>query len=60
MYVKKLTAVSKSGLELFMIKNNFATTKWNSSTFFSLNYSASYLTNVLTSSPNINMHSSKL
>ena len=68
--VKKPTAVSKSGLELFMIYNNFTTTKWNNSPFFSLSCLASYftsnnfvvaadLTNVLTSSPNISINSSK-
>ena len=67
--VKKPTAVSKSGLDLFLINNNFVTTKWNNYTFFSLScleyyltsknlFVAGYVTDVLTSSPNIYMHSS--
>ena len=42
--VNKLTAFSKSGLDHFIINKNFATTEWNNSPFFSLNFSASYLT----------------
>ena len=61
LFVKKLMAVSKSGLELFIINNKFAITKWNNSTFLSLSCSeysltsnhflvAGDVTNVLTSS----------
>ena len=67
--VKKLKAVSKSGMYLLIINNNFSTTKWNNSLFLSLSCSASYLTsnnflvaiyvtNVLTPSPKLSMHSS--
>ena len=67
--VKKLTSVSKSGLDLFIINNKFATTKWKNSPFVSIsclesfltsNYFlvARYVTNVLTFSPNIPMNSS--
>ena len=66
---KKLTFISKSGLEIFIINNNFTTTKWKKYPFFSLSCSASSITsnnvlvagdvtNVLTSSPKISMHSS--
>ena len=34
---KKPTAFSKSGLDLFMVNNNFPTTKWKKYPFFSLN-----------------------
>ena len=36
LFIKKLTSVSKYGLEIFITNNNFNTTKWNSSPFFSL------------------------
>ena len=69
MVSKKLTAISKSGLDLLIINKNFATTKWNSYPSFLLNFSASYLTSnnllvavydtdVLMSPPNIFMQSS--
>ena len=67
--VKKLTAVSKSGLELFIINKNFSTTKWKNYTFFSHSCLESSLTpnnflvagdliDVVTSSPKNSMHSS--
>ena len=67
--VKKTMAVSKSGLYLFMINKNFATTEWNYSPLFSLSFLVSSLTSknffvaedvttVQKSSPNIYMHSS--
>ena len=57
----------KSGLDPFILNNNFATTMWNRPWFFSLNYSESFIishnffvardeTDVLKSSPNIVMH----
>ena len=67
--VNKPTAVSKSGMDLFMINKNFTTTEWNNYSFLSLIFLASSLTlnnlfvagdvtNIMTSSPNIYMHSS--
>ena len=67
--VKKLTGVSKSGLDLFIINNNFSTNKWNNYPFFSLIFLtffitfnhflvSGYVTDVLTSSQSISMHSS--
>ena len=65
--VKKLTAVSKLGLEIFMMNNNADTTNFYISPLFSINFSVSYLTlnnflfagdetDILESSPNIVMH----
>ena len=65
--IKKITTISKSGLDLFIINNNFDTTKCHISPFFSLSCLASFLTsnnllvsehvtNALTSSANISMH----
>ena len=67
--VKKLTAVSKSALDLLIMNNNFSTTNWNSSLFPSNNCSESSLksetflvagddTDALKCSPNIVMQSS--
>ena len=68
LFIKKLTAVSKSGLEPFIMKNKFDTNRWNRSPFLSLGFSSSsltlnlffvaeYETGALTSSPNISIHS---
>ena len=67
--INKTTDVSKSGLDFFMINNNFAITKRNNYPFFSLSclaYSLTLnicfvvgdLTNVLTSPPNVYIPSS--
>ena len=65
--VKKLTAISKSGLDLFIINDNFTITEWNNSTLLSLSCLVSFLTSnnllvagdvtsILKNSLNIYMH----